>query len=235
MRVWVPFFKTVHTIPWYFYVPIATAILWLAMNATNCSDGVDGLAGSLTLLTLFTLAFFLYVAVGHESIAKYLCVPHNPEGARWAILTVTFAGAVAGYLWHNAESSAVLMGDAGSRFLGLLVGVAALACGNPFVLFIVAPVVLINGGLGLLKIMLLKILKRMGYDISLPDKNLPGQKRCGLVRFLHRYKFPLHDHFRAERRNKSKPRWSNAQILMRFVLIQAFIVPILLVLLLKIR
>ncbi|MCL1909810.1 MAG: phospho-N-acetylmuramoyl-pentapeptide-transferase [Kiritimatiellaeota bacterium] len=228
--IWLPFTKEVLTVPCWAYIMIAAPILWFTMNATNCSDGVDGLAGSLTLLTLFTLAIFLYVVVGHEKISEYLLVPHNIEGARWAILTVTVGGAVAGYLWHNAEPSAVLMGDAGSRFLGLLVGVAALACGNPFLVFVVAPIVLVNGGTGLFKILLLKTLAKLGFDIRNPAQNdSPETEPHPLVKILHSVRFPLHDHF------KRKHKWSNAQVLMRFILIQALLMPILLVLFLKIR
>jgi UDP-N-acetylmuramyl pentapeptide phosphotransferase/UDP-N-acetylglucosamine-1-phosphate transferase len=244
MEIWLPFSAKTFMLSWPAYTLTSAPVLWLMMNATNCSDGVDGLAGSLTLLSLFTLAFFLYVVVGHEAISRYLLVPHNPEGARWAILAVTTGGALAGYLWHNAEPSAVLMGDAGSRFLGLLVGVLALSCGNPFLIFVSAPIVLLNGGTGLLKILLLKLLKGCGVDITNP-KNAPPSasagasadgaaapeqaRPCWAVRALHKFRFPLHDHCKRELK------WSNAQVLMRFILIQALIMPLLLVLLLKIR
>jgi len=42
-------------------------------------------------------------------------------------------------------------------------------------------------------------------------------------------RFPLHDHC------KKNLHWSNAQVLMRFILLQLAVMPILLVLLLKIR
>ncbi len=41
-------------------------------------------------------------------------------------------GCLAGYLWHNSLPSAVLMGDAGSRPMGLLLGLLVMASGNPF-------------------------------------------------------------------------------------------------------
>ncbi len=46
---------------------------------------------------------------------------------------------------------------------------------------------------------------------------------------LHSVRFPLHDHCR------KNMRWSNAQVLMRFVLIQSFLTPLLFVILVKIR
>ncbi len=231
VNMWLPVLKTVVIAPVWLYVPLAAGLLWFTMNATNCTDGVDGLAGSLTLLSLFALAALLYGVIGYRPLANYLLLPHNPEGASWAILVATVAGALAGYLWHNAEPSRVLMGDAGSRMLGLLVGVAVLVAGNPFLIFVVSPVVLVNGGTGLLKLILLRALKRVGFDVTPPNRAAPdtlaGQHV--IVRALHAVRFPLHDHCR------KNLHWSNAQVLMRFVLIQAFMTPMLFVLLIKIR
>jgi len=231
MTIWLPLYKLPLIVPLWIYLPAATLLLWLTINATNCSDGVDGLAGTLTLLSLFYLGFFLYVVVGHAEIARYLLIPHNPEGARWALLVLTVAGGVAGYLWHNAEPSQVLMGDAGSRFLGLLVGVAVLASGNPFLILVVAPVVLVNGGTGLVKLLLLRGLKRLGFAVHRPesDSDATGPRPNAIVLLLHRVRFPLHDHCRV------KLKWSNAQVLLRFVIVQAFLTPLLFALLVKIR
>jgi phospho-N-acetylmuramoyl-pentapeptide-transferase len=231
VQVWLPFYKGIIVVGPWAYIPVATSLLWFTMNATNCSDGVDGLAGSLTLLSLFALGLFLYGVVGYLPIANYLLVPHNPEGAAWAILVATVAGALAGYLWHNAEPSRVLMGDAGSRLLGLLVGVAVLSAGNPFLIFVVAPMVLVNGGTGLIKLVLLRMLNRLGFDITPPGKNTNGKNSEPklIIRALHKFTFPLHDHCR------KKLKWSNAQVLLRFVLLQAFLIPLLFVILMKIR
>jgi phospho-N-acetylmuramoyl-pentapeptide-transferase len=233
--VWLPVIKHSLVLPAWLYIAVAAVVLWLTMNATNCSDGVDGLAGSLTLLSLFYLGIFLYVVIGHVEAANYLLVPHNPEGARWAILLLVSAGGLAGYLWYNAEPSKVLMGDAGSRFLGLLVGVAVLAAGNPFLIIVVAPVVLANGGTGLVKVALLRMFKQLGMNIEPPavgaaaGESLKRRQQEMIIRLLHRVRFPLHDHCR------KVLGWSNAQVLVRFVLLQAFLTPILLVILIKVR
>ena len=229
--LWLPFVKDAITLPWWLYVPGAAVLLWFTINATNCSDGVDGLAGTLTLFSLFALVALLYGVVGYFPIADYLLIPRNPIGARWAILVAIYAGALAGYLWHNAEPSRVLMGDAGSRLFGMLVGVAVLVAGNPFLIFVVSPVVLINGGTGLFKLIFLRMLRRVGFDVR-PTHMLEEQEAAGqhvLVRKLHSIRFPLHDHCR---KNLG---WSNAQVLMRFTLIQAFLTPILFIILIKIR
>ena len=231
VKMWLPVYKETIIIPVWFYIPMAACLLWFTMNATNCSDGVDGLAGSLTLLSLFSLAILLYGVVGYRPLANYLRVPLNADGAKWAILVSTVAGALAGYLWHNAEPSRVLMGDAGSRLLGLLVGVAVLVAGNPFLIFVVSPVVLVNGGTGLLKVIILRMLKRVGFNTTPPGKTTPEafSEQHVIVRTLHAIRFPLHDHCR------KNMKWSNAQVLMRFMLVQAFLTPLLFVLLLKIR
>ncbi|MDT8392088.1 MAG: phospho-N-acetylmuramoyl-pentapeptide-transferase [Lentisphaeria bacterium] len=235
MTIWLPLVKTVFIMPPWLFIPLGTVVLWLAVNAVNCSDGVDGLAGTLVMLSLFYLGGFLYVVIGHEKIADYLLVPHNVHGADWAILVFTVAGALAGYLWHNAEPSAILMGDAGSRSLGLLIGVAVLVSGNPFLILVVAPVILLNGGAGLVKLVLLRMMKKMGFDTAKPDgkpareDGSRARAQYHFLRLLHSIRFPLHDHVRHRRK------WSNTQVLLRFALIQAFLTPFLLLLLVKLR
>ena len=230
-EMWLPFVKHGVFVPIYIYLPLAVMLLWITTNATNCSDGVDGLAGTLTLLSLFAMAALLYGVIGYKPIADYLLIPTTPGAARWAILVSTVAGGLAGYLWYNAEPSRVLMGDAGSRFLGLLVGVTVLVAGNPFLIFVIAPVVLVNGGTGLLKLVLLIMLNKLGFDVRRTHELTPEEadKQHVLVKSLHRIRFPLHDHFR---KNLG---WSNSQVLIRFALLQSFLTPLLFVILIKVR
>ena len=126
------------------------------------------------------------------------------------------AGAFGGYLWFNAEPSKILMGDAGSRFLGILVATAVLIVGNPFLIIALSPIVLINGGGGLGKLVFLSIAKKIGMDI--------GEDAA-----IRKIRFPLHDHC------KKNLGWTNAQVLLRFILLQLVVMPILLILFLKIR
>lgn len=207
-EIWLPLIKTPVPVPPWLYVPFAAGLIWLSINATNCTDGVDGLSGSLTGLALLGLGAILYGIVGHQDIAGYLLVPHYPDGFAWAMMSFVMAGCLAGYLWFNAYPSAMLMGDAGSRALGFLLGVLVMASGNPFLIFIVAGVILANGATGLLKVALLRAFK---FSIF---KNV---------------RYPLHDHVR------QKYGWSNTQVLIRFVLLQALGMPILLMILLKVR
>ena len=216
MIVWMPFVKGLWYVPFWIYVPIASFILWFTMNATNCSDGVDGLAGTLTVIALTMLAVILYVVVGYRPVAHYFLIPVYAEAARWAIVTMIVAGGFGGYLWYNAEPSKILMGDAGSRFLGILVATASLMSGNPLLVLALSPIVLVNGGGGLGKLVLLRVAKKLGMDIG--EDNV-----------IRKIRFPLHDHC------KKNLGWSNAQVLMRFVLLQLIVMPILLIILIKVR
>ena len=206
--IWLPLIKTPITLSPWLFIPLATVVLWVMINATNCTDGVDGLSASLAILAFIYLGGILYGVVGHQDISRYLLVPHYAEGADWALMAFIMVGCLAGYLWYNSLPSAVLMGDAGSRPMGLLLGLLVMASGNPFLIFIVTGVVLVNGATGLLKVTLLRFFR---------------------ISIFKGIRYPLHDHVR------HTLGWSNTQVLVRFVLLQAIGTPILLVLLFKVR
>jgi phospho-N-acetylmuramoyl-pentapeptide-transferase len=206
--IWLPLYKDAVEISPFLFIPGASILIWTSINATNCTDGVDGLSATLSGMGIIFLGIILYGIVGHAAIAGYLLVPHYSQGADWAIMAFVMGGCLAGYLWHNSYPSAVLMGDAGSRPIGLLLGILVLACGNPFLIMVVAFMVLVNGATGMIKVALLRFFK------------------IGIFRQI---RYPLHDHVR------HKMGWSNTQVLVRFMLLQAVGTPILLVLLLKVR
>ena len=206
--IWLPLLKEPIVISPWLFIPGGALLIWVAINATNCTDGVDGLSASLSGMSILFLGAILYGIVGHVNISAYLLVPHYPQGAGWGVMAFVMVGCLAGYLWHNSYPSAVLMGDAGSRPMGLILGVLVLACGNPFLILVVAFMVLANGATGMVKVALLRFFK------------------IGIFRHV---RYPLHDHVR------HTLGWSNTQVLVRFMLLQAVGTPILLVLLLKIR
>ncbi len=207
-ELWLPFVKTPWEIPAWLFITGGTVLIWVTINATNATDGVDGLSGSLSAIALVSLGAILYGIVGHQQIASYLLVPHYPAAPNWSLMAFAMVGCLAAYLWYNCSPSLVLMGDAGSRPIGLLLGVLVLASGNPFLVIVVAGVVLVNGGTGLLKVALLRFF------------------RIGIFRNV---RYPLHDHVR------HKLGWSNTQVMVRFMLLQAVGTPLLFVLLLKLR
>jgi phospho-N-acetylmuramoyl-pentapeptide-transferase len=205
---WFPFVKQTVLVPPVIFVPLAAALLWFSINATNCTDGVDGLSGSLCALAFLYLGGLLFIVVGHKELSSQVLVPYNPAGAEWAIMAFAMVGVLSGYLWYNANPSLILMGDAGSRALGLLLGVLVLASGNPFLILAVGGLILVNGGTGLIKVSL---------------------KRFFNIEFLWNIRFPLHDHM------KQNLKWSNPQVLVRFVLLQALLTPLLLLIFIKLR
>jgi phospho-N-acetylmuramoyl-pentapeptide-transferase len=207
-EVWMPFVKTPLAIEPWLFISVGAVLIWVTINSTNATDGVDGLSGSLAAMALVVLGVILYGIVGHRDVSAYLLVPHYDNGPAWSLLAFAMIGCLASYLWYNCYPSVVLMGDAGSRPIGLLLGVLVLASGNPFLVFIVATVVLVNGGTGLLKVALLRFFR---------------------IPIFRNVRYPLHDHMR---KNLG---WSNTQVLVRFMLLQAIGTPLLLVLLLKLR
>jgi phospho-N-acetylmuramoyl-pentapeptide-transferase len=206
--LWLPFLKSpLHLDAWLF-IAGGSILIWVTINSTNATDGVDGLSGSLSAMALVFLGTILYGVLGHKDVSAYLLLPHYANGPAWAMLAFSMIGCLASYLWYNCNPSVVLMGDAGSRPIGLLLGVLVLACGNPFLVFVVATVVLVNGGTGLLKVALLRFFR---------------------IPIFRSVRYPLHDHMR---KNLG---WSNTQVLVRFMLLQAVGTPLLLMLLLKLR
>lgn len=208
VTLWLPF--VTHTIvvaPWVFII-VSTVIIWASINTTNCTDGVDGLSSTLVLVALVTVGGLFYFVLGHKEFSSYLLVPHIKDGASWAVIIFALIGVIMGYLWHNAFPSKVLMGDAGSRALGFFIGVCVIISGNPFLLIATSTVIFVNGGLGLVKVALLRFFK---------------------IKILTNIRFPLHDHF------KKKKGWSATQVLVKFVIIQSLFTFGMLAILLKIR
>lgn len=208
VRFWFPFVSTTLEVGPVVYIVICTIMLWASINTTNCTDGVDGLSSTLVLIGLFTLGGVFYFILGHTDIASYLLIPHFVDGAAWGLLCFTMAGVVMGYLWHNAFPSKCLMGDAGSRALGFFIGVGVMASGNPFMILATSSIIFVNGGMGLLKVFLLRFFK---------------------IKIFENIRFPLHDHFR---KNHD---WSPTQVLLKFVMIQLLITTALLGIILKVR
>lgn len=158
---------------------ILTVILvWVSINVTNCADGVDGLSGTLTIVTLMTIYVMDVMKGIHDS---------------FSYLILLFVVCILGYLWFNATPSILMMGDAGSRAMGLFISIAILKTGSPFMYLLVAFVLILDGGLGLVKVSLLRFLK---------------------IHILKNTRTPLHDHVR------KVWNWSNTHTVFRFVIIQ---------------
>lgn len=172
------FFHMGIVIPKGLFAVLAVILVWVSVNVTNCSDGVDGLSGTLAIISMTTI---------------YLVDRILEAGQDFSFLILLFAACILGYLWYNATPSRLLMGDAGSRAMGLFISIAVLKTGRPLLYIPVALVLILDGGLGLIKVSLL---------------------RLGKIRILKKVRTPLHDHVR------KIWGWSNTQTVFRFAIIQ---------------
>lgn len=171
-------FHTTIVIPPILFALLAVVLVWTSVNVTNCSDGVDGLSGTLSIITMMTI----------------YCVDRiKGKSEDFSFMILLFAVCILGYLWYNATPSKLMMGDAGSRAMGLFISIAILKTGSPFLYIPVALVLILDGGLGLLKVSLLRFCK---------------------IHILKNVRTPLHDHVR------KVWNWSNTQTVFRFAIIQ---------------
>lgn len=110
LLLWVPvpellLFDTRFNLGTFGYVLVAVALVWM-LNLYNFMDGIDGLAG-IEAVTVCLSGALLYVLIG---------LPGQ------GIVPVLLAAAVAGFLVWNFPPARIFMGDAGSGFLGLMLG-----------------------------------------------------------------------------------------------------------------
>lgn len=170
------------TIPLWLFAVLSVALIWMMINVANCTDGVDGLSASLVIITLVSFVLMNCMRNGADNDL-------NKMG-------LFFCACLLAYLLFNATPSTVLMGDAGSRAMGTLIAVMALLSKDPFMVLVFAIVIILDGGLGLLKLFLARTVK---------------------IRILKNTRTPLHDHVR------KVMGWSNTQCVFRFVIIQILI------------
>lgn len=159
---------------------LTIVLVWGSVNVTNCADGVDGLSGTLTIVTLGTIYMINQIK-------------DKPD---FSYVIMLFIVCLLAYLWFNATPSKLMMGDAGSRAMGLVISIAILKTGCPVLYIPVAIVLILDGGLGLLKVALIRFLK---------------------IHILKNTRTPLHDHVR------KVWDWSNTQTVYRFAIIQVIV------------
>ncbi len=83
-------------------------VLWLVgvTNALNIIDGVDGLAGMVALVSFITIGILAHLSGDHSIV----------------IFCTLFAGLTFGFLAHNIPPARIFLGDTGSLFLGMMIG-----------------------------------------------------------------------------------------------------------------
>lgn len=103
-------FLGIDELPGWASVALTMFVLLAVTNAINLSDGLDGLAAGTTLLSLGLIVFLAY----------------GVELPVVSILGLAVMGSILGFLRFNTHPARIFMGDGGSQFLGLAVGVLAL-------------------------------------------------------------------------------------------------------------
>ena len=163
------------------YGILGTILVWLMINAVNCCDGIDGFSATLTGVSYISFAAVIFL---------------TNQGVSSVYLVVLMILTLLPYLWKNCEPSTMLMGDAGSRALGLFLAILAMKSGNALLVIPLCFVICLDGLLGIFKISIIRFLH---------------------IKFLTNIRTPLHDHFR---KNKG---WSNTQVIYRFCIVQILI------------
>lgn len=171
-------------IPPVLFAALSTVLLWIGINVTNCADGVDGLCGSLSIISLLSISLIFFSQIGEQ----------------YTVYSFIMIGVLIAYLCFNTSPSSQLMGDAGSRPIGLLIALLVLKSSHPLSYLPLSAVLLVDGIAGLIKIFLKRFLK---------------------IEVLKNTRTPIHDEMR---KNHG---WSDTQVLVRFCIIQLFISTIL--------
>ena len=97
-------FLGITTIPHLASIVLTLFTIIVIINSFNLIDGVDGLAGSLGLLTALIFgAYFYYTG--------YLL---------YAVMALSLAGSLVGFLIYNFSPAKIFMGDTGSLLIGLV-------------------------------------------------------------------------------------------------------------------
>jgi Fuc2NAc and GlcNAc transferase len=94
---------------WFGHVLAALYLVWM-LNLYNFMDGIDGIA-SIEAVCACSGACLVYWLTGHESLM---------------LAPMLLAVAVLGFLYWNFPPARIFMGDAGSGFLGVVIGVLSL-------------------------------------------------------------------------------------------------------------
>ncbi|MFG6395407.1 MAG: phospho-N-acetylmuramoyl-pentapeptide-transferase [Lachnospiraceae bacterium] len=158
------------------YYILGIILIWVSINVTNCNDGVDGLCASLCCVVISSFTIIYAKELGSYVIPDFI-----------------FVSVLLAYLYFNSSPSSLLMGDAGSRALGFYIAIIAMKTGHPFSYILLALVLIIDGGTGLVKVALKRFLK---------------------ISIFVNTRTPLHDH---ARKNKG---WSDTQVVFRYIIFQ---------------
>lgn len=164
------------TIPKLVYIILGIILIWVSINVTNCSDGVDGLSSNMSIVTLLSVALIFM-----------------KTNSSYAHIVLLLVACLLGYLWFNISPSKLLMGDAGSRAIGFMIAVFMMKSFHPLLYVFAGFMLIIDGGLGLIKVSLLRFFH---------------------IHILKNVRTPIHDYAR------KTLKWSDSQVVFKFTMIQ---------------
>jgi phospho-N-acetylmuramoyl-pentapeptide-transferase len=142
-QFYVPFYKYPLFDMGVFAIPFWTLVIVATSNAVNLTDGLDGLATFPSILGFFTLSIIVYIT-GHAIISDYLLMPNVKGVGEVAILGVTLAGALIGFLWYNSHPAEIFMGDTGSLTIGAFLGYMAIISKSEILLILIGIIFVIE-------------------------------------------------------------------------------------------
>jgi len=91
-------------LPYWASFGLTSVFIVACINAYNMIDGIDGLLTSLSLLGIITFGIMFY------DVGEWL----------WALLCVSVAGSLLGFLIFNWQQAKIFMGNGGSMFMGTI-------------------------------------------------------------------------------------------------------------------
>ncbi|MDR2714304.1 MAG: phospho-N-acetylmuramoyl-pentapeptide-transferase [Coriobacteriales bacterium] len=163
-------------IPWLYLIFIFILMAGMS-NAVNLIDGLDGLAAGTVMITMLVMA----------------AVAYRTDQLNLALFAGAVAGACAGFLWFNAPTASIFMGDTGSLALGAAFAALAVLTGTEVVSLVI-------GGMFVVEAMSV-IIQVLYYKAT--------HKRIFLMA-------PLHHHF-------EQKGWSESQVVIRFWILTALL------------
>jgi len=156
-----------------------------ASNAVNLTDGLDGLAIGCTVIAAGALTVLTYVS-GHATFSTYLELQRMPQVGELTIFCGAMVGAAIGFLWYNAHTAEVFMGDVGSLALGGAIGTVAVMIKQELLLPFIGGVFVIEAVSVILQVASYKLRKKRIFKMA-----------------------PIHHHFELVG-------WSESKIIVRF-------------------
>lgn len=95
---------------WLFNIYLIVSVVWV-INLYNFMDGIDAIAGSETVFIGACATLFFWMS----------------DASQFALLAALLTASTAGFLVWNFPPASIFMGDVGSSYLGLAIGLLALA------------------------------------------------------------------------------------------------------------